>query len=309
MTGRRGQRGLPGYGYGVDGMAGPVDGPGAPMARSATDVQRSRLGRVIDVGWWAPFTAAPPLGSIRGPRYQQGHAFGGLQFQPQDHEQLDEEDWMVYAQPLNVLPFDRPPAEFYPYGAPVAWDPRAWWPDVFFNHNRSPFSLLTTCGPETGVYQVTPIPAVGCAVAVRGRNVSATIVYDAGATFPAEPPPYEGPRQTEGDGQIALVIAKAQPTSQRLSVQSKSTNFLGGGGLIVPTKVPAFLPKFSVALPYQSAFTGLGNLEYVSPTGQAIIAGDAATLASIPFNAVALRSGQSAEDIQFPMAAVFEVFQ
>lgn len=291
--------------------------------------RKSTLGRVIDVRWSWP--CIDQSGNPLGPNYP-AERFGRVEWMPDEPGQLEQEDWVVQVQPLDVLERDRAlprvlgpspegQAPFIPrtlgFGANL--NPAAWWPydngggSVLIPANNgmagSPWWLVVESGPEAGTLQRVPIPIVGTAVAVRGRNVAASIEYDPGwAALGQLVTPLEVPPLLSGAGRMMLTITKAQPVRRFDADQMRVVQF----SLLSPT-FPfgsiTWIPKFARRLQNVSGFEPGTSFEFLDQTGVSCAVGgfyERNNTVAIPHNAVAMRVGAGDDDRPLPVA--FEVF-
>lgn len=267
-------------------LAGLILGGGDAAGQGAS--------RLVDVHWSAPvWTGAAVEYPADTPR--DGLAFGGVR--------LDTplaRDWVCFAQPLGVLP---EPNAFWPNPDDVGhWqvgdEPGPWWPEQS-PVARSPFVLEVTAGPEGGVIQRFPVPAVGLAVALRGANVSATLRYDRGAIGTISAPPYEPPGpQTGGRGKIQLVVTPGNPAPCFKNVQTRRVYF---GPPVLAGGLPGWFPAFATRV----VPTDLDpwTMNYRTPTG----AGTGNTFETqLPHQAVAV--AEDPGDPTVPRAVTVEVF-
>lgn len=296
-------------------MTGPSGGGPVLSRRKAT------LGRVIDVRW--SFPVVNQFFDQVGPFYP-AQRFGRVEYMPDEPGQLEEEDWLIQAQPLDVLENDRAlprviaPTEgqppFFRRLLPLSTNlnPQAWWPYDTTDGSPlvpnvggiagSPFWLVVESGPENGTLQRVPIPIVGTTIAVRGRNVAASIEYNpAFAALAQVVQPFEAPYLLDGAGKILVTITKAQPVTRVDPDQLRTVQLR----LLTPT-FPigglAWIPKFA-----RRVFGDPRFFEFLDQTGYAIpgfYSGENGI--SIPQNAVALR--QAPSDDTSPNCIAFEVF-
>lgn len=306
----------------ISGGASAIGGnptPAPPMSR-----RKSSLGRVIDVAWRFPavnqqtMPILPPLGPQR---------YGRVEWMPDEPGQLDEEDWLVTAQPLDVLTQDRAlprvfgsttgVAPFIPRTlGPFQLNPAAWWPydeegdspvSCICDVAGSPFWLVVEGGPEAGAMQRVPIPIVGTCVAVRGRNVAASIEYNpAFAAIGWTSVPFESPVLLEGAGKILVTITKSQPVTRTDTDQMRRVNLRLPSGN-TPIQGVTWIPKFTRRVINPSSFEVGSNFEFLDQTGVTIGGGyDRNVVTAVPHNAVAIRI--EAGDDPKPVPMTFEVF-
>jgi hypothetical protein len=299
------------------GVAGPVISP-----------QRAQLGRVIDVAWSFnvvginQFQQEVQLGD---PNLLKPQKFGRVDWQAEVVGQLAEEDWCIQVQPLDILeyegalprlfvstegvsPFIAPLAPPFPPGQP---NPAAWWPtstsevDVL----GSPWWLVVTAGPEEGATQRWPIPAVGLSVAVRGRNITASIEYNPlfaanGIVFL----PLEAPIRTQGRGRMLLTATKASPVPRQVVDQMTRGRIRIPGGTIVDAVGLVWIPKFATSIQTLSNTGGAGQYSWLDQTGAFLaIPDNAFGRTAIPHEAVAL-TRQPGDYTKTRYPVVFEVF-
>lgn len=285
--------------------------------------QKARLGRVIPVRWTLPLV---DQNGILIPRNPLGpERFGRVEWMPDEPNQLDEEDWLVQAQPLNVLLRDRalprtgraPGVEPFisrTIGLSPALNPACWWPyDGTFDGRTpcdvlgSPFWLIVEGGPEAGTLQRIPIPIVGTTVAVRGRNVSASIEYDPGfAALGSVTTPLEQPVLQEGAGQILVTITKAQPVTSIVCDQLRLGQFRPPGGPTIDFESLVWIPKMTRRV--VSAPQSFNNVNFIDQSGNTIAGAlDFSFIMSVPHNAVAMRLAPG-DYTPEPIPVAFEVF-
>lgn len=280
------------------GGAGPVISP-----------QRAQLGRVIDVSWSFDvvginqFQQEVQLGD---PNLLKPQKFGRVDWQAEVVGQLVEEDWCIQVQPLDLLeyegalprlfvstegvsPFLSPLAPPFPPGQP---NPKAWWPtstpevDVL----GSPWWLVVTAGPEEGATQRWPIPAVGLSVAVRGRNITASIEYNPlfaanGIVFL----PLEAPIRTQGRGRMLLTATKASPVPRTVVDQLTRARIRIPGGSTVDATGIVWIPKFATYLETIATQGGINSYFWLDQTGTSIAAVDTVVgRTAVPHEAVAV---------------------
>lgn len=275
-------------------LAGLVEGGANAAGQGA--------GQIVDVRWAAPTwdglaVAYPP------DTPPHDFAFGTVRL-----TEPVAGDWACFVQPIRVL---RAPGDYWPTPSmvpPRGWQqgnaPGPWWPEA--EHvARSPFVLEVTHGPEEGVIQRFPVPALGLCVALRGANVSATLRYDRSAIGTIPPPPYElPPPQTGGIGQMRLVLTPGLPGARFVNVVTRRVNF----GPVPHVPLPGFLPAFTTRLDYgvggqYSFLPAPGIVEYRSPTNQ--IVGDFGS-GNPPQQAVAVSLPPG--DNRTPACVTLEVF-
>lgn len=291
-----------------------------PMSRRKS----SSLGRVIDVRWRFPVVNQQniPFRPLLGPQ-----RFGRVEWMPDEPSQLQEEDWLVTAQPLDVLTEDRALPRVFGSTENVApfirrtlglttINPAAWWP--YDNDGGdapttpcdvagSPFWLVVEGGPEAGALQRVPIPIIGTCVAVRGRNIAASIEYnDNFAATGFVVIPAEQPFLFEGRGRILVTITKAQPVTRTDVDQMRRVRLRLPSGT-TPLQAVTWIPKFTRRVVAPSSFEAGTNYEFLDQTGYSLGFGyNRNQTIAVPHNAVAMRI--EAGDLSQPVPVVFEVF-
>lgn len=288
--------------------------------------RKSSLGRVIDVRWTLPVVNQNglPVKEIIG-----AQKFGRVEWMPDEPQQLDEEDWLVTAQPLNVLEYEGAMPRVFGSTTGVApflrrtigvneLNPACWWP--YDNSDGSgvtcasdvagsPFWLVVTGGPEEGALQRVPIPIFGTCVSVRGRNVGASIEYNPGFAAPGVVvTPLEQPVLLEGAGKILVTVTKAQPVARWDATQLRVVDIRTSGSTI-PSGAVTWVPKFARRMQPISGFEAGTSFEFLDQGGHSVEAGafyERNTTVAVPQNAVALRA--AAGDERRPIGVTFEVF-
>lgn len=309
-------------------MTGPNGGPGARVLSP----RKSSLGRVVDVAWSFPVTDQNgnplPKRLIR-----EGARFGRVEWMPDEPTQLAEEDWLVQAQPLRTIENERTPRRIpggaVLYGLPpflsrtVGFgsdlNPDCWWPydnpgtsgvPCPCDMGGSPFWLVVEGGPEEGCLARIPIPLVGVTLAVRGRNVSASIEYDpffaavGNVVTPLEVLPI-----LEGQGQILLTLTKAQPTVRFVADQIREVTQRPRGTGPFEVQSVAWIPKFATRLVPITTFEAGTAIQFLDQSGTPVSTQvyERNNCIAIPQNAVAVaKAGLS--DISKPIPLVFEVY-
>ena len=295
---------------------------GEGSAARPVSPRKSSLGRVVDVRWTLPIVnqfGAPIVDLLPGTR------FGRVEWMPDEPGQLQEEDWLVLAQPLDVLQYDRalpralgpnfegqPP--FIPAKVGPSFNPLAWWPyddvpgDTVCDVLGSPFWLVVEGGPENGTLARIPIPIVGAAIAVRGRNVSASIEYDpAFAALGNVFVPLETDVLRQGAGKILVTITKSQPTTRIVCDQMRRFTFRPTQAAPIVSTSCVWIPKFCSRV--VSGGTNGELFQFVDQTGR-VLAGffdPGSNGYAPPHGAVALRRILGDVDaVNLPVA--FEVF-
>lgn len=293
--------------------------------------RKSSLGRVIDVAWSFPVT--DQNGNIAPKNFvREGTRFGRVEWMPDEPGQLVEEDWLIQAQPLNTIENERTPRRIpggiVLYGLPPFFsrtlgvnelNPLCWWPyDVTgtsgvqcpSNVGGSPFWLVVEGGPEEGCLQRIPIPIHGVTLAVRGRNVSASIEYDpffAGVGNIITP--LEVPVILEGKGRILVTVSKAQPSVRFVADQVREITQRPRGTGPFEVQSLAWIPKFATRLVPITTFEAGTALQFFDQSGTvcSVQGFERNNNVGIPQNAVAVgKAGLS--DISKPLPVVFEVY-
>lgn len=295
--------------------------------------RKATLGRVVDVAWSFPVTdqfGVPVPNRV----IPEGTRFGRVEWMPDSSvDQLDEQDWLVQAQPLNVLENDRTPRRI-PGGIVLYSLPPflsrttgfgsdlntlCWWPydnpgtsgvPCPCDMGGSPFWLVVEGGPEEGCLARIPIPIVGVTLAVRGRNVSASIEYDpyfagvGNVVTPLEVAPI-----LEGSGKILLTLTKAQPTVRFVADQVREVTQRPRGTGPFEVQSVAWIPKFATRLVPITTFEAGTAIQFFDQSGTPVStqAYERNNVIAIPQNAVAVaKAGLS--DISKPLPLVFEVY-
>lgn len=309
-------------GSAVDVPAGHEGGFQVVSPRKAT------LGRVIDVAWSFNVIGINQFGEevqLGDPNLLKPQKFGRVDWQAEVVGQLVEEDWCVQVQPLDILeydgalprlfvstegvsPFLSPLAPPFPPGQP---NPAAWWPTTTNEVDvlGSPWWLVVTAGPEEGATQRWPIPAVGLSVAVRGRNITASIEYNplfAGNGIVSLP--LEAPIRTQGRGKMLLTATKASPVPRQVVDQMTRARIRIPGGTIVDAVGLVWIPKFATSIQTLSNTGGVGQYSWLDQTGAFLsIPDNAFGRTAIPHEAVAL-TRQPGDFTKTRYPVVFEVF-
>lgn len=289
-------------GSAVDVPAGHEGGFAVVSPRKAT------LGRVIDVAWSFNITSQPQVGEpvqLGNENLLTRQRFGRVDWTADITPQLQEEDWCVQVQPLDVLEYDDAMPRLFvstegvsPFLPPKSGpfpgvpNPAAWWPvstsevDVL----GSPWWLVVRAGPEEGALQRWPIPIVGLSVAIRGRNVTAAIEYNPlfagnGIVFT----PLEQPIRTEGRGRMLLTVTKASPVPRTVVDQLTRARIRIPGGTVVDATGIVWIPKFATYLETIATQGGANSYFWLDQTGTSLGAVDTVVgRTAVPHEAVAV---------------------